>query len=51
MLLIYEGILTVPQQQIIKGDLQKLDSMLDKLKNIPTLDGGTPLQIHGHDQH
>ena len=39
------------EQQIIKGDLQKLDIMLDKLKNIPTLDGRTPLQIHGHDQH
>ncbi len=43
--------LTPDEQQIIKGDLQKLDIMLDKLKNIPTLDGRTPLQIHGHEQH
>jgi len=41
--------LTPDEQQIVKGDLQKLESMLDKLKNVPTLDGRTPQQIHGNE--
>jgi hypothetical protein len=39
--------LTPDEQQIVKGDLQKLEVMLNKLKNVPTLDGRTPQQIHG----
>jgi hypothetical protein len=34
--------LTPDEQQIVKGDLKKLEVMLDKLKNVPTLDGRTP---------
>lgn len=41
--------LTPEEQQIVKGDLQKLEAMLDKLKNVPTLDGRTPQQIHGNE--
>ncbi|MBS3965529.1 MAG: hypothetical protein KGZ80_13770 [Methylomonas sp.] len=41
--------LTLDEQQIVQGDLQKLEVMLDKLKNVPTLDGRTPQQIHGNE--
>lgn len=41
--------LTPDEQQIVKGDLQKLESMLNKLKNVPTPDGRTPQQINGNE--
>jgi len=39
--------LTPDEQQIVKGDLEKLEFMLNKLKDIPALDGRTPRQIQG----
>jgi hypothetical protein len=38
--------LTPDEQMIVKGDLEKLEVMLGKLQDMPTLDGRTPRQIH-----
>ena len=34
--------LTADEQEIVKGDLKKLDGLIRKLENVPTLDGRTP---------
>ena len=38
--------LTPDEQMIVKGDLEKLGVILEKLQDMPTLDGRTPRQIH-----
>ena len=40
--------LTPDEQLIVKGDLKKLEIMLERLKDVPAPDGRTPLQIHGN---
>lgn len=40
--------LTPDEQLVVNGDLKKLEIMLERLKDVPTLDGRTPLQIHGN---
>ncbi|WP_435874780.1 tyrosine-type recombinase/integrase [Pseudomonas chlororaphis] len=37
--------LTVDERAIVEGDLEKLDSLIRKLDNVPTLDGRTPNEI------
>jgi hypothetical protein len=39
--------LTPDEQLIVKGDLEKLEFMLNKLKDIPSLDGRMSRQILG----
>jgi Phage integrase family len=39
--------LTPDEQLIVKGDLKKLEIMLERLKDVPALDGRTPRQIQG----
>lgn len=37
--------LTPDERAIAEGDLEKLDSLIHKLDNVPTLDGRTPSEI------
>ncbi|AZE48318.1 Mobile element protein [Pseudomonas chlororaphis] len=37
--------LTIDERAIVEGDLEKLDSLIRKLDNVPTLDGRTPNEI------
>jgi hypothetical protein len=41
--------LTPDEQLVVIGDLKRLEIMLERLKGVPTLDGRTPLQIHGNE--
>ena len=37
--------LTADEGAIVEGDLEKLDGLIRKLDNVPTLDGRTPNEI------
>ncbi|MHC8332826.1 hypothetical protein [Pseudomonas sp. LB3P25] len=37
--------LTADERAIVEGDLEKLDGLIRKLDNVPTLDGSTPREI------
>ncbi|MCF5713988.1 site-specific recombinase, partial [Pseudomonas tremae] len=37
--------LTADERAIVEGDLEKLDGLIRKLDDVPTLDGRTPSQI------
>ncbi|EPN64642.1 site-specific recombinase, phage integrase family protein, partial [Pseudomonas syringae pv. actinidiae ICMP 19079] len=37
--------LTADERAIVEGDLAKLDGLIRKLDDVPTLDGRTPSQI------
>lgn len=37
--------LTADERAIVEGDLDKLDGLIRKLDNVPTLDGRTPIEI------
>jgi hypothetical protein len=37
--------LTADERAIVEGDLEKLDGLIRKLDNVPTLDGRTPNEI------
>ena len=37
--------LTADERAIVEGDLEKLDGLIRKLDNVPTLDGRTPGEI------
>jgi hypothetical protein len=39
--------LTPDEQLVVNGDLKKLEIMLERLKDVPALDGRTPRQIQG----
>lgn len=47
MRLLEEVPLSPDERAVVEGDADKLDRLLAKLKDVPTLDGRTPLQI-GH---
>ncbi|KOG05759.1 Uncharacterized protein ABJ98_4542 [Pseudomonas syringae pv. aceris] len=40
--------LTVDERAIVEGDLAKLDGLIRKLDDVPTLDGRTPSQIEAN---
>ncbi|MFC3396061.1 hypothetical protein [Brenneria rubrifaciens] len=37
--------LTADERAIVEGDLEKLDGLIRKLDDVPTLDGKTPIEI------